>query len=214
LQDGRQIAGVAETRTNDNDEVLHEARIRTGLGRIHLLNRHVLIRCVRYALALSLYMGASLPSQASNALPPPLVDVRAWPRMSVGAFGCYLQKDLGYRDARFNCGLKNYRNTGDPCKNTRAYYEGPKFPVSLVSRVHPLATDVELAWEHGELQSVSITLKGTWNEAEVRRAFKLPRAPSENLMDVSVQYPMHGSTAVILIGFEHIGAGDVDCDTR
>ena len=120
------------------------------------LNQHTVVGCV---LAVLLSAGWSAPSLASNALPPPLLDVRTWPRMSVGAFGCYLEKSLGHRDPRFNCALKHYQNKGDPCKNTEAYYEGPDFPVSLALHVHPLATDVKLDWEHGELQSVTITLK-------------------------------------------------------
>ncbi|WP_175748414.1 hypothetical protein [Burkholderia pyrrocinia] len=172
------------------------------------------------------------------ALPKPTVDIRAWPRMSSPAFGCTLEKTFAYRDKRFNCALKKYRNTGDACKNTTAYYEGPAFPDRLAARVHPLATKVELDWEHGDLQMVTVTLKGTWNETDVRKAFGLPRAEGrklteaelrkqpDNLMDTSIQYPSsptddslgrrpsdpaHGTTAVMLYGFDHMGAGDVEC---
>ena len=102
----------------------------------------------------------------------------------------------------------------------------------------PLATKVELDWEQGRLQMVTVTLKGTWNEADVRKAFGLPRAEGSklteaelrsepgNLMDTSVQYPSsaldeslakrasnpaRGTTAVMLYGFDHMGGGDVDC---
>lgn len=176
---------------------------------------------------------------STGATPPkPTVDIRAWPRMSSPAFGCTLEKTFDYRDKRFNCTLKKYRNTGDACKNTKAYYEGPAFPDRLAARVHPLATKVELDWEHGDLQMVTVTLKGTWNEADVRKAFGLPRAEGrklteaelrkqpDNLMDTSIQYPSsptddslgrrpsdpaHGTTAVMLYGFDHMGAGDVEC---
>ncbi|RQS76869.1 hypothetical protein DID96_00915 [Burkholderia sp. Bp8963] len=175
---------------------------------------------------------------AGTTLSRPAIDVRAWPRMSAPKFGCYLETTLGYRDKRFNCALKHYKNTGDACKNTGSYYEGPAFPDRLAASVHPLATKVELDWEHGDLQMVTVTLKGTWNEAEVRNAFGLPRAEGsklteaelqaqrENLMDTSVQYPSgpldgsqgqrpsnpaRGMTAVMLYGFDHMGAGDVEC---
>ena len=171
-------------------------------------------------------------------LPPPIVNVSTWPQMSVSAFGCYLEKTFGYRDKRFNCSLKGYKNQGDPCKNTDAYYEGPTFPRNLATKVYPLATDIELSWEHGELQEVRIMLAGTLNEVEVRNAFKLPRAAAtalspaeretlpENIEDTDIQYPSdpihrspatrpsdpsRGQTVVVLEGFDHIGAGDVDC---
>ena len=175
---------------------------------------------------------------ASAELPPPSIQISTWPRMSSQDFGCYLEKTFGYRDKHFNCSLKHYENKGDPCKNTDAYYEGPAFPNSLAAKVHPLATYVELEWEHGDLQRVTVTLKGRWNESSVRKAFQLPRSEAielsdaelrgspTNLMDTSVQYPRdaidesigskpsdasRGETAVMLIGFDHLGAGDVAC---
>lgn len=181
---------------------------------------------------------AAANSSTDTALPRPTVDVRAWPRMTSPTFGCYVETTFGYRDKSFNCALKKYRNTGDACKNTTAYYEGPAFPDRLAASVHPLATKVELDWEQGRLQMVTVTLKGTWNEADVRKAFGLPRAEGSklteaelrsepgNLMDTSVQYsssaldeslakrasnPARGTTAVMLYGFDHMGGGDVDC---
>ncbi|HGL6715524.1 hypothetical protein NTJ56_27005 [Burkholderia contaminans] len=182
-------------------------------------------------------LAAANPS-SGTPVPKPTVDVRAWPRMTSPTFGCYVETTFGYRDKRFNCALKKYRNTGDACKNTKAYYEGPAFPDRLAASVHPLATKVELDWEQGRLQMVTVTLKGTWNEADVRKAFGLPRAEGSklteaelrsgpgNLMDTSVQYPSsaldeslakrasnpaRGTTAVMLYGFDHMGGGDVDC---
>ncbi|VWM01519.1 hypothetical protein [Burkholderia lata] len=182
-------------------------------------------------------LAAANPS-SGTPLPKPTVDVRAWPRMTSPKFGCYVETTFGYRDKRFNCALKKYRNTGDACKNTTAYYEGPALPDRLAASVHPLATKVELDWEQGRLQMVTVTLKGTWNEADVRKAFGLPHAEGSklteaelrtepgNLMDTSVQYPSapldqslakrpsnpaRGTTAVMLYGFDHMGGGDVDC---
>ncbi len=171
---------------------------------------------------------------------PPNVNVLAWPRMSSSEFGCYMEQTLGHQDKRFNCSLKNYENQGDPCTNTDAYYEGPILPANLATRVHPLAREIELSWEHGELQQVTVTLEGTLSEAEVRNAFELPLAtnhPSpetaqrlpENVMDAQVEYPLEpinsspgklpgtpspGLTSIVLTGFDHMGAGDVDCDAE
>ncbi|WP_238480966.1 hypothetical protein [Dyella telluris] len=167
------------------------------------------------------------PAQTAPAteLAAPRIDILAWPRMASTDFGCRMEKTLGHRDTRFNCALNGYRNRGDICRTPDAYYEGPAFPDRLASAVHPLATHVELSWEHGNLQAVSITLKGTWSEASVRRAFGLPRASAgaltlterkahawpANLMDSDVQFPSQGETAVTLTGFDHMGGADVGC---
>lgn len=95
----------------------------------------------------------------------------------------------------------------------------------------PLACNLPLT-----LNSISLCIL---NDAEVRSAFKLPRAEAyllseaeqgtlpENLMDTSVQYesingspgqrpsdPSSGLTSVQLTGFNHMGAGDVDCSAE
>lgn len=145
--------------------------------------------------------------------------------MSSTEFGCRMEKMLGHRDTRFNCALNGYRNRGDICKTPDAYYEGPAFPDALASAVHPLATHVELSWEHGNLQAASLTLTGTWSEASVRRAFGLPRASvgkltvaehkahawPANLMDSEVQLSTPGETVVTLTGFDHMGGADMGC---
>jgi hypothetical protein len=168
---------------------------------------------------------ATAQTAVDTTLAAPRIDVRSWPRMSPADFGCFMEKTLGYRDARFNCALKGYRNRGDICKTPDAYNEGPEFPDRLAAAIHPQATHVELRWEHGNLQAMSITLKGTWSETQVRQTFKLPRAAAsklsvaeqkahawpENIMDTDVQYPTQGQTEVTLIGFDHMGAADVGC---
>ncbi|WP_213941329.1 hypothetical protein [Pseudomonas sp. dw_612] len=187
-------------------------------------------------MAMLIAMLACAGQALGAGLPSPTVDVLAWPRMSSSEFGCYMEQSLGHRDKRFNCSLMGYENQGDPCSNVDTYTEGPELPASLAARIHPLATQVQLSWEHGELQQVTLLLKGTLNEAEVRNAFKLPRAEAyllsetelgtlpENIMDTSVQYEStqdspgtgpsdssSGVTSVMLTGFDHMGAGDVEC---
>ena len=166
----------------------------------------------------------AMAGQAQGAaLAAPTLNVLAWPRMAPDAFGCYLEKNLGLRDPRFNCALQGYQNQGDPCSNPEAYAEGPAFPAQLASRVHPLATAVDLSWEHGELQQVTLTLRGTLNQAQVRQAFDLPNAGSastaklpDNIMaaDVESSSPTEGLTSVTLLGFDHMGAGDVECSAQ
>lgn len=192
-----------------------------------------------------LSIAAAQPALGAS-LPPPNVDISKWPQMSSKAFGCYLEKTFGYRDKRFHCGMKKYEPEGNVCTNAKGYYEGPEFPRRLAAKVHPLATDVQLDWESGGLQSVSVTLKGRWNEKELRKVFGLPPAQDskltdaqrkkvpENLLDTRVHYspnsvsneyradadevtgrlpddPARGTTDIWLAGYEHMGAGDVDC---
>ena len=161
---------------------------------------------------------------SGTELAPASINVLTWPRMSVSDFGCFMEKNLDNRDKRFNCALKGYKNKRDACSNTRAYDEGPAFPKALAAKVHPFATDVELHWEHGDLQQVVITLKGTFSEQEARRAFRLPVASAykldaahihadvpENVIDTDVQHPGGDQTVVMITGFDHMGAGDVGC---
>ncbi|MBK7963339.1 MAG: hypothetical protein IPK04_20405 [Bdellovibrionales bacterium] len=102
-----------------------------------------------------------LPAVAFSEHQQPLQrnDFTTWPRAHVKEFGCFLEKEFGYKDKKFNCSLKQYTNKGDPCKNTAEYNEGPEFPKALAGKVNAKIESIDLAWEHGDLQNVSITLK-------------------------------------------------------
>ncbi len=170
------------------------------------------------ALALTLTLTLSATTQAAPpANPesqPTQYDVLSWPRMSAASFGCYLEKTFGARDKKFNCSLKDYKNQGDVCKDPEAYSEGPEFPKSKASAIHPLIETAMVSFEHGELQEVSFTLKKILPETEVRRIFKLPAANAttpENVINISIQNCGKDSTCLSIEGFEHTGAGDVDC---
>jgi hypothetical protein len=151
---------------------------------------------------------------AKEAAPPPLSkhDLLTWPRSGAAAFGCFIEKAFGSKDRRFNCALKRYRNRGDPCKNTKAYHEGPVFPPGKAAEVHPLAREIRLVWEHGDLQEVQVTLGKRLGEDEVRKAFRLPkdRLPAQ-LTRISIQQCSKLATCILLEGFDHMGAGEVDC---
>jgi len=84
------------------------------------------------------------------------------------------------RTGRFNCTLKGYVNRGDPCKNTKAYYEGPVFPAGKAGEVNPLRGRSP-GLEHGDLQEVQVTLVKRLGEEEVRKAFKLPASKTKTL---------------------------------
>ncbi len=131
-------------------------------------------------------------------------DFTTWPRAGAKDFGCFLEKEFGHKDSKFNCSLKKYENKGDPCKNTKAYYQGPKFPAAKASLVNQKIQSIDLEWEHGDLQNISVTLKGRSLAAEAKRSFKLPE--EADIQDCGLK-----NTCIVIRGFDHQGAGDVDC---
>lgn len=154
----------------------------------------------------------TVPSSAA----PELEDILSWPRMDLMKFGCMLEKRFNYKDPKFNCSLKSYENTGDPCHNTAAYYQGIKFPERLVTKIHPKLLSLDLEWEHGDLRSVNISFKKKENPSEIKSMFGLPNNNSSldskpNIMSYSIQNCHKDYNCLILEGFDHVGAGDVDC---
>jgi len=164
--------------------------------------------CLAPILALVL----SVSTVHAADLPPASVSIVGWPRMTSGAFGCLMEKTLGHRDPKFNCDLRDYRPATNPCTDA-GYNEGPKFPPTLATRIHPLATHIDVDFEHGDVRAVSVQLAGKFSDAEVRKAFGLPDddARPPNIMHISVQDCGLGVTCLSLQGFDHLGAGDVDC---
>jgi hypothetical protein len=131
-------------------------------------------------------------------------DVTTWPKTSVTEFGCFLEKQFGHKDEKFNCSLKKYVNKGDPCLNTVVYYEGPKFPDALAKKVDRQIQSIDLIWEHGKMQSVALTLDNKYPEKVLRKKFKLPA--TAQIDDCGPK-----NTCITVTGFDHIGAGDADC---
>jgi hypothetical protein len=164
-------------------------------------------------LSLFAALAFGVVAHAADAPLPALVktDPLTWTRALVDRFGCFLEKQFGSRDARFNCGLKNYVNKGDPCEKTDVYNEGPGFPAAKAATINPLVRSVDLSWEHGELQQVALTLTKKMPADEVRKIFALPKKNDErrdNVMSVDVQDCGKNATCVVIQGFDHVGAGD------
>src|SRR5471032_185072 len=103
-------------------------------------------------------------------LPPFSVDILAWPRLTNVEMGCLIEKRFGHRDARFNCDLKDYVKPRGICDEPDRDDEGPKFPEALAARVHPLASEVDLSFEHGDLRSVSVRFAGSFSKPQVLQA--------------------------------------------
>ena len=155
----------------------------------------------------------AMPTARAADLAPPTVDIRSWPRMQTRELGC-LMESLGHRDARFNCALAADVPPGDPCEDTKAYYAGPVFPPALAARVHPLASNVALEFESGQVRWVEVQLNGRFTEREVREAFALPADYARpNIMSTHVRIE-ESLASVILLGFDHQGSGDVDCSRK
>jgi len=82
--------------------------------------------------------------------------------------------------------------------------------------VAPGVAEIRLSWEHGDLQSVVIVLRGGWSEPDARRRLGLPAAGTAlppNVQSIGVQRCGRDHTCVDLVGFDHMGAGDVECPT-
>lgn len=147
----------------------------------------------------------------------------SWARKSPVEIGCMLESEFSYRNSVFNCDYKKYSNDGDPCVNTKEYYEGLEFPAHLVSKVHPLIKDITLDFEHGDLREIAITFSDSIRKDRVRKLFNLPEESEypENIMQIlygenvySKDKPVNPEYTrwLTITGFEHMGAGDVDCE--
>jgi hypothetical protein len=146
--------------------------------------------------------------------PRPAAGLPTWPRMRAVEFGCLLQTRFGARDPRWNCARPDPGPAGDPCGDTRAYYDGPAFPRAAAGAVAPGVLEVTLAWEHRDLQSAVFVLDGVLPEAEARRRLGLPAAGAPlppNVQAITVQRCATSRTCVDLVGFDHLGAADVEC---
>jgi hypothetical protein len=166
------------------------------------------------ALALEPGVGAA---QDLPTLEP--TNVLTWPRAPVDKFGCMLERDFETRHPRFNCSLRNYVNRGDACAATDAYYEGPEFPADKVEKVLPQIDRIEIANEHGQVQAVTLILKRRQTQTAIRALLGLPSSRAAlpaNISSVDIQgcRPEGASqicNVVLIQGFDHMGAGDVDC---
>ena len=154
------------------------------------------------------------PPGATARPPAPPIGLLSWPRMRAHEFGCLLQTRYGARDPRWGCARPDPGPAGDPCTHTRAYYDGPAFPASAVAAVAAGVEEIRLSWEHRDLQAVSVVLRGALPEAEARRRLDLPQVGAPlpaNVQGITVQRCGRDRTCVDLVGFDHMGAGEVEC---
>ena len=135
------------------------------------------------------------------------IDILSWTQMPADAFGCMLEKTFAHRDKRFNCSLTDYVNHGDPCGDSKEYYEGPEFPQNLVKQVHPWIESIQLDWEGGMLQHVLFSFDQEHPKEQILSEFGINLdALPENIESIDVD-----EKSISITGFMHVGAGDVDC---
>ncbi len=143
-------------------------------------------------------------------------DILTWSTMDPVQFGCYVEKTFGVRDARFNCGAKPYVASGDPCTAGDAYDEGPAFPEAAAAKIHPEIKSVDLSWERGALQQISVDFKRKLKRKEIARILSLPEnfeVPQQKLkfIRIYIQQCSSDGTCLGIQMFDHMGAADVDC---
>ncbi len=135
--------------------------------------------------------------------------------MNAYDFGCLLETKFGLKDPVFNCSQDSRsRDWGDPCRNTEAYYSGPEIPDTVGPSIHPKIKSLRLSWEHGELQDLGIVFNGVVTASEIEKVFglRLGEKLPANIMHADLQECGKGTSCLSLTGFDHAGAGDVDCE--
>ncbi|HEY5824125.1 MAG TPA: hypothetical protein VIT44_07165 [Cyclobacteriaceae bacterium] len=150
--------------------------------------------------------------------------VISWLGAPVDKFTCELQKRFSYEDDGFKCGVKPTEKW-DPEKPS--YYAGPVFPVDKVKMVHPLISNIDIVWEHGEIQTIRFTFENELSVESVQRIFNLPRTKEDwttyysyifdisygslRLEDINTNdFKLLRVKSLDLVAFEHMGAGDIN----
>lgn len=165
----------------------------------------------------SLLLLAGIVSAQEPALDP--ANVLSWPRAAVNRFGCMLEHSFGAQSTRFGCAQTNYVNRGNPCTAAEAYYEGPRLPADLATRVSPLLQSIDVKYEGGKVQAVTLFLKTRQTETAIRATFALPPSGSvlpANVTNIAIDGcradgPTQVCNIVLIEGFDHQGAGDGAC---
>jgi hypothetical protein len=130
-----------------------------------------------------------------------------------------LEQSFGGQSQRFGCAVKDYVNRGNPCTAPDAYYEGPRLPTDLAGRLSPLLQSIDVKYEAGKVQSVTLFFAARHTESAIRAAFGLPPAGASlpaNLVALDIDGcrpdgPTQICNIVLLEGFQHQGAGDGAC---
>jgi len=131
-----------------------------------------------------------------------------WLRMDSADFGCEMERQLGHRDATYNCSNRRHP-TGDPCKDTVPYYAGPAVPDVAARKIHPNIKSLTPTWEHGDIQAFQVCFVAKapvdWVTNTLRSTSRFPGD-----FDAASFTPAEDG-CYNQERFDHMGAGDVDC---
>jgi hypothetical protein len=141
-----------------------------------------------------------------------------WSRMTRKEFSCLMEKTFGHKDKEFPCKTKQNLPIGDPCKNTKWYSAGPSLPTELGKKIHPLINQIRFEWEHGDMRSFTVAFTDRVSPRLIAHIFNLPLETNyppthKNVMSISIQDCHKDHNCLVVQGFDHMGAGDVDCST-
>jgi hypothetical protein len=160
---------------------------------------------------------AALPAKNAFAIKLVAPELATWPRMKATDFGCMLEKRFGIQDPRYGCSADFDRmDWGDACLGaTTNYNVGPELPPSVAKSLPSPISAVELEWEHGELQHLSVEFDRKVSAREVEALFglRLGDPKPDNLMSVDLQDCALEKSCLTLQGFDHMGAADFECGT-
>lgn len=110
----------------------------------------------------------------ASAVAAAKLDLAAWLRMRPSEFGCWMERSFGHRDAAWNCTAPERPPVNDPCDD--GFEDGPAVPPEVARRIHPLLRQVEVAWEHGSLQSARFHFDPGLSKADEERVLGVTRA--------------------------------------
>ena len=165
----------------------------------------------------------SIPTPVSNTSFLTTHPLKTLLRKTPVEIGCLLETEFQYRDSLFNCDNKNYVNKGDPCKKTDEYYEGIKIPDELIKKISTSFSKINLAFEHGNLREITITFQDSLLKDSIPTMFNLPKDKKtypDNITNIDYGDAIYAKDKpinlqytkwLIITGFDHVGAGDVDC---
>lgn len=173
-------------------------------------------------------------AELRQPIPPPPLElsrIGTWPRATLTEFGCLLERDGNHRDPHFNCSLTTYEY-GDACKPDTRLYDGPQIPPRLAEKHWPDLVAIDLAWEHGDLQAVSLRARqpqsyawwiktiGIKSDEDKPPANRQPPRAGGRWQSQIMYFDLDdcvmrdGATmcrSLSLQGFDHMGKGDYEC---
>ena len=139
------------------------------------------------------------------------IPVSDWPNMAIEKFGCYIEREFGVKPKKFNCDIKGYTPQKDVCADEKAYYEGLEFPEERVKVVSNSLKDIQIIFEHGNIQQVSFEFPLDVKKPDAINALKISRPLPKNIIKATYEKCSNTSNCLKLVGFEHLSREQANC---